>query len=137
MSLRFLAAVALLVVAPSAAGAQDVDGFAARSFNGANGVTMLYRLFIPSAEARKKALPLVVYLHGSGGIGDDNLKQISGGNATGTHVWTTPNAQRRHPTRPRRSHSSRDSVPCSRRPRRPPVSAAPRSRSLCPMADAR
>jgi predicted peptidase len=98
MSLRFLAAVALLVVAPSAAGAQDVDGFAARSFNGANGVTMLYRLFIPSAEARKKALPLVVYLHGSGGIGDDNLKQISGGNATGTHVWTTPNAQRRHPT---------------------------------------
>lgn len=98
MSVRFLAAVALLVVSPSAAGAQDVDGFAARSFNGANGVTMLYRVFIPSAEARKNTLPLVVYLHGSGGIGADNLKQISGGNATGTHVWTTPNAQRRHPT---------------------------------------
>ncbi len=98
MSLRFLAAVALLVVAPSAAGGQDVDGFAARSFKSTNGVTMLYRLFIPSAEARKKALPLVVYLHGAGGIGDDNLKQISGGNATGTHVWTTPDAQRRHPT---------------------------------------
>ena len=67
MSLRFLAAVALLVLALSAAGAQDVDGFAARSFKGANGVTMLYRLFIPSAEPRKKALPLVVYLHGAGG----------------------------------------------------------------------
>lgn len=98
MSLRFLAAVALLVVAPSAAGAQNVDGFAARSFNGANGVTMLYRLFIPTAQARTKELPLVVYLHGSGGIGDDNLKQISDGNATGTHVWTTPDGQRRHPT---------------------------------------
>jgi poly(3-hydroxybutyrate) depolymerase len=98
MSLRFFAAVASLVLAPSAAGAQDVDGFAARSFKAANGVTMLYRLFIPSAEQRKKALPLVVYLHGSGGIGDDNLKQISGGNGMGTHVWTTPDAQRRHPT---------------------------------------
>ena len=98
MSFRFLAAVASLLLPPSAAGAQDVDGFSARSFKAANGVTMPYRLFIPSAEARKKALPLVVYLHGSGGIGDDNLKQISGGNATGTHVWTTPDAQRRHPT---------------------------------------
>jgi predicted peptidase len=98
MSLRLFAAVASLVLAPSAAGAPDVDGFAARSFKGANGVTMLYRLFIPSAEPRKTPLPLVVYLHGSGGIGDDNLKQISGGNATGTHVWTTPDAQRRHPT---------------------------------------
>jgi predicted peptidase len=98
MSLRFLAAVASLLLALSAAGAQDVDGFAARSFKAANGVTMPYRLFISSAEPRKKALPLVVYLHGSGGIGDDNVKQISGGNATGTHVWTTPDAQRRHPT---------------------------------------
>jgi predicted peptidase len=97
MSLRFIAAVASLGLALSATGAQDVDGFAARSFKGANGVTMLYRLFIPF-EPRKTALPLVVYLHGSGGIGDDNLKQISGGNATGTHVWTTPDAQRRHPT---------------------------------------
>ena len=98
MSLRLIAAVASLGLAFSAAGAQDVDGFAARSFKGANGVTMLYRLFIPGAEPRKTALPLVVYLHGGGGIGDDNLKQISGGNATGTHVWTTPDAQRRHPT---------------------------------------
>ena len=97
MSLRFSAAVASLVLASCAAGAQDVDGFAARSFKGANGVPMLYRLFIPSVEPRKKALPLVVYLHGSGGIGDDNLKQISGGSYMGTHVWTTPDAQRRHP----------------------------------------
>ena len=98
MSLQFLAAVTALVLALPAAGAQDIDGFAAHSFKSSNGVTMRYRLFIPSAEVRKKALPLVVYLHGSGGIGDDNRKQISGGNATGTHVWTTPDAQRMHPT---------------------------------------
>ena len=70
MSLRFIAAVASLGLALSTTGAQDVDGFAARSFKGANGVTMLYRLFIPSAEPRKTALPLVVYLHDSGGIGE-------------------------------------------------------------------
>lgn len=97
-ALQFLVALASLLVAPSVAGAQDVDGFAARSFTDANGVAMRYRLFVPSAEARKKPLPLVVYLHGSGGIGDDNLKQISGGNTTGTHIWTTADAQRRHPT---------------------------------------
>ena len=69
MSLRFVLAVASFVLALSAVRAQDVDGFAARSFTGENGVTMPYRLFMPGAEARKKALPLVVYLHGSGGIG--------------------------------------------------------------------
>ena len=93
MSFRFLAAVGSLLLAPSAAGAQDVDVFSARSFKGANGVTMPYRLFIPSAEARKKALPLVVYLHGSGGIGDDNLKQISGGNAPCV-PWAAPSNTR-------------------------------------------
>jgi hypothetical protein len=40
MFLRLLAAVALLAVAPSAAGGQDDDGFAARSFKSTNGVTM-------------------------------------------------------------------------------------------------
>lgn len=89
---------ALLVVAPAAVQAQDVvDGFVARSFKGSDGVSMPYRVFIPDDEARKKPLPLVVYLHGGGGAGADNLKQISGGNTLGTHTWTTPEAQRKHP----------------------------------------
>jgi len=78
--------------------AQDVvDGFVARSFKAPDGVTLPYRLFIPDENARKAPLPLVLYLHGSGGIGTDNLKQISAGNSTGTHVWTTAEAQRKHP----------------------------------------
>ena len=32
-------------------------------------------------------LPLVLYLSGSGGLGDDNLKQIGLGNIFGTRVW--------------------------------------------------
>src|SRR5687768_721050 len=84
--------------APSDNAAQAaVDGFVARSFKAASGVTMPYRLFVPAEDARKQPLPLVVYLHGGGGVGTDNLKQISGGNANGTHVWTTADAQRKHP----------------------------------------
>jgi hypothetical protein len=44
---------------------------------------MPYRLFRPDV-ARK--LPLVIYLSGSGGQGDDNLKQLGLGNIFGTHV---------------------------------------------------
>ncbi len=53
---------------------------------------MPYRLFHP--ETTRKA-PLVLYLHGSGGLGDDNLKQLSLGNRFGTRVWLLPENQKR------------------------------------------
>jgi len=56
--------------------------------------TMPYRLFRPVARGK---LPLVVYLSGSGGLGDDNLKQIGLGNIFGTRVWLLPENQRRFP----------------------------------------
>ena len=56
---------------------------------------MPYRLFRPEAAGGK--LPLVVYLHGSGGLGDDNLKQLAFGNVFGTRVWLLPENQRRFP----------------------------------------
>jgi predicted peptidase len=55
---------------------------------------MPYRLFRPAAGAR---LPLVVYLHGSGGLGDDNEKQLGLGNVFGTQVWALPDTQQRFP----------------------------------------
>src|SRR5208282_4800997 len=55
---------------------------------------MPYRLFRPEASAR---VPLVVYLHGSGGLGDDNLKQLAFGNIFGTRVWLLPENQKRFP----------------------------------------
>ena len=48
---------------------------------------MLYRLFHPETKGK---LPLVVYLHGSGGQGTDNLKQLALGNIFGTRVWLLP-----------------------------------------------
>ncbi|MGA8868751.1 MAG: prolyl oligopeptidase family serine peptidase [Candidatus Sulfotelmatobacter sp.] len=56
--------------------------------------TMPYRLFRP---ATKDKVPLVLYLHGSGGLGDDNLKQLGLGNIFGTRVWLLPENQKHYP----------------------------------------
>jgi len=56
--------------------------------------TMPYRLYRPEAGGK---LPLVVYLHGSGGQGDDNLKQLGLGNIFGTRVWLLPENQKKFP----------------------------------------
>jgi len=55
---------------------------------------MPYRLFRPEASGK---LPLVVYLHGSGGLGDDNLKQLGLGNIFGTRLFLFPENQKRFP----------------------------------------
>lgn len=55
---------------------------------------MPYRLFRPEASGK---LPLLMYLHGSGGLGDDNLKQLAFGNVFGTRVWLLPENQKRFP----------------------------------------
>jgi predicted peptidase len=56
--------------------------------------TMPYRLFRPETGAR---VALIVYLHGSGGLGDDNLKQLGLGNIFGTRVWLLAENQLRFP----------------------------------------
>jgi predicted peptidase len=55
---------------------------------------MPYRLFRPEVDGK---VPLVVYLHGAGALGDDNLKQLSLGNIFGTRVWLLPENQKRFP----------------------------------------
>ena len=55
---------------------------------------MPYRLFRSEAPGK---LPLVVYLHGSGGQGDDNLKQLALGNSFATRVWLLPQNQKTFP----------------------------------------
>lgn len=56
---------------------------------------MPFRLFRP--EAARGKMPLVVYLHGSGGLGDDNLKQLAFGNIFGTRLWLLPENQKAFP----------------------------------------
>jgi predicted peptidase len=68
------------------------DKFEARTYKG--DWEMHYRLFRP-ATTRK--VPLVMYLHGSGGLGDDNLKQLRFGNIFGTRLWLLPENQKYFP----------------------------------------
>jgi predicted peptidase len=55
---------------------------------------MPYRLFRP---ATTRQVPLVLYLHGSGGLGDDNLKQLKFGNIFSTRLWLLPENEARFP----------------------------------------
>jgi predicted peptidase len=91
-----LAAVLLITLPASTQGQDIVDGFQARTYLGPKGANMPYRLFVPDEQARLRPLPLIVYLHGGGGVGADNLLQITGGNTAGTHSWTTAEMQGRH-----------------------------------------
>jgi predicted peptidase len=59
--------------------------------------TMPYRLFSPTHPDRNRRAPLVLWLCGSAGRGSNNLNQISFGNVIGSHVWTTPENQAKHP----------------------------------------
>jgi len=65
--------------------------FEARTHRPVDGWSMPYRLFRPTNTNGK--LPLVLYLHGSGGTGVDNQKQLTGGNRFGALLWTLPEVQ--------------------------------------------
>lgn len=56
-----------------------------------------YRLFVPAKVDREKKYPLLVWLHGAGGLGTDNARQIEGDQIPGTHWWTTAERQAEQP----------------------------------------
>jgi predicted peptidase len=66
-------------------------------FRSAKDERMPYRLFTPARLEPGRSYPLVVFLHGAGGGGTDNLKQLQGANVFGALVWTLPENERRHP----------------------------------------
>jgi predicted peptidase len=72
------------------------DRFGSFTYKNAGGETMPYRLFAPSGQEAGRKYPLVVFLHGAGGSGADNVKQLQGANVFGGLVWTLPENQKRH-----------------------------------------
>jgi len=58
---------------------------------------MPYRLFIPPGYDAQKQYPLILWLHGAGGAGTDNIAQISDDQIPGTRTWTQPDVQSRYP----------------------------------------
>lgn len=75
----------------------DTAQFAARVYTNPRGETMPYRLVVPAKYDKTKKYPLVLWLHGANGRGNDNLKQITGGNTLGSGVWTRAENQEKFP----------------------------------------
>jgi predicted peptidase len=76
--------------------AKPIDGFIARGFQRYLD-TFPYRLFIPPGYTPERTYPVVVWLHGAGGIGADNIQNITNDQVAGTRVWTTPENQAKNP----------------------------------------
>jgi predicted peptidase len=73
------------------------EAFKAHVFRNEKGEQMPYRLFTPARLEPGRTYPLVVFLHGAGGSGTDNVKQLQGANVFGALVWTLPENQQRYP----------------------------------------
>jgi predicted peptidase len=94
-----LAAVLATSVALAAGAKEDMGKkggeFEKRTFTGASGKVLLYRLLKPEGydPAGKTSYPLVIFLHGAGERGNDNELQL----AEGVMEFAKPEARKKHP----------------------------------------
>jgi len=65
----------------------------AYTYTNDEGLTMPYRLFFPPNYDVQKTYPILIYLHGAGSRGDDNLKQLRSWVAG----WMDEDLQAQHP----------------------------------------
>lgn len=75
-ALRALVTIALLTFTTHAAVAADAKDFEPREYKDADGNVLLYRLYKPKDYDPAKKFPLVLFLHGAGERGNDNLAQV-------------------------------------------------------------
>jgi predicted peptidase len=94
----YLVSVLVLIISGTCFGQEREKILTAKVFKNAQNEKLLYRLFVPGNYDVKKKYPLVVYLHGGGGRGSDNLKQIQGGNGYLIDFFTQAETQSRYPS---------------------------------------
>ena len=94
---EFCLALGAALLLPNRAFTTQGTVFLSKIYQNSSGGRIPYRLFIPQSYDKRKKYPLLLWLHGGAGRGSDNLKQISGGNMIGSHVWTLPENQSKHP----------------------------------------
>ena len=71
--------------------------FQARTHREPSGSSLPYRLFKPDKYDSKQKYPLILFLHGGAGIGNDNRHQFNGGNEVPPKALTAPEVQTKHP----------------------------------------
>ncbi len=91
-----------LLLAQTAAAAvaeltQDDINFRKEVYVNKKGAKMPYRLFVPFGYDSSKNYPLLLWLHGGTGRGEDNVKQITRQNEIATHFWTKSDVQAQFP----------------------------------------
>jgi len=94
----YLASIFALLAPSACLGNQRESILAAKTFKNVRGETLLYRLFVPENYDRNKKYPLVLFLHGGGGRGNDNRKQIEGGNGYLIDLFTGTETQSKFPS---------------------------------------
>jgi predicted peptidase len=99
--LRWGCAATLLAIVESCAVAfdltkDDID-FRKEVYVNKKGGKLPYRLFVPIGCSSANTYPLVLWLHGGEGRGNDNVKQITRGNEKGTHAWISSEVQPKFP----------------------------------------
>ncbi|MGE5610311.1 MAG: prolyl oligopeptidase family serine peptidase [Bacillota bacterium] len=65
-------------------GTHVLGRYESRTYTDSAGKTLLYRLFKPDHYDRQRQYPLILFLHGAGGRGNDNQSQVVDGDITAT-----------------------------------------------------
>jgi acetyl esterase/lipase/regulation of enolase protein 1 (concanavalin A-like superfamily) len=83
-----------LILCPLSSADVGIGDFEARIFTHSDfAFDMPYRLFIPRNYTPARSYPLVLYLHSSGGLGRDNVKNVE----IGARIWAEPEKQEQYP----------------------------------------
>jgi predicted peptidase len=90
--------LAVLFLSVLAIGQKREGLLVAAVYKDSQGRIMPYRLYIPENYDRQKRYPLVLYLHGGGGRGNDNRKQIEGGNSYIVNMLVSRSTQTQNPS---------------------------------------
>ncbi len=93
-------AMLAMILSPFAVGGQlrndDIE-FRRKIYANKTGERLPYRLYVPLGYDANRKYPLLLWLHGGDGRGSDNVKQLNGGNFTGTHFWAGKDVQLNFP----------------------------------------
>jgi len=92
-----LSAVILAPVAFAQQLTSDDIEFRKKVYTNKAGDRLPYRLFVPLGYDANRKYPLLLWLHGGDGRGSDNVRQLNGGNQTGTHFFAGKQVQLNFP----------------------------------------